>query len=157
MLLNNRAREFLEKHKTGLEKSYGVKDASKYFALTDPKEISLRAALLDEVDFLNMITCIDVDQLSGQVISVGNPGIFTGIECAAEFAVFNHGQCMCHKRHLKAVFRDVFLNHIAHQRPAGDQFQTGKVGKKVTHRQHSWQQSVDNKSGYSAVFRAGCK
>ncbi|HBZ7486917.1 TPA: phage major capsid protein, P2 family [Klebsiella pneumoniae] len=78
MLLNNRAREFLEKHKTGLEKSYGVKDASKYFALTDPKEISLRAALLDEVDFLNMITCIDVDQLSGQVISVGNPGIFTG-------------------------------------------------------------------------------
>lgn len=78
MLLNNRAREFLEKHKAGLEKSYGVKDASKYFALTDPKEIALRSALMDSVDFLNMITCADVDQLSGQVISVGNPGIFTG-------------------------------------------------------------------------------
>lgn len=78
MQLNQRARQFLKQYAAGLAKAYGVEDTSRYFALTDPKETSLRAALMEEVSFLNMITVVDVDQLQGQVVSVGNPGLFTG-------------------------------------------------------------------------------
>ncbi|MEQ1967593.1 phage major capsid protein, P2 family [Xenorhabdus nematophila] len=78
MQLNNRARAFLQQYATGLAEAYGVADTSRYFALTDPKETALRSALLESVEFLSMITCADVDHLSGQVVSVGNPGLFTG-------------------------------------------------------------------------------
>lgn len=78
MFLNQRAREFLANYSAGLASEYGVNDPSRYFALTDPKETAMRSALLERADFLSMITCADVDQLQGQVVSVGNPGIFTG-------------------------------------------------------------------------------
>ncbi|ETS32979.1 phage major capsid protein, P2 family [Photorhabdus temperata] len=78
MQLNHRARTFLQKYTAGLAQAYGVEDTSRYFALTDPKETVLRSALLESVEFLSMITCADVDHLSGQVVSVGNPGLFTG-------------------------------------------------------------------------------
>ncbi|CBJ80140.1 phage major capsid protein, P2 family [Xenorhabdus bovienii] len=78
MQLNQRAHAFLQNYSVGLAKAYGVTDTSRYFALSDPKETALRAALLESVEFLNMITCADVDHLSGQVVSVGNPGLFTG-------------------------------------------------------------------------------
>ncbi|MBQ4797158.1 major capsid protein, partial [Pectobacterium versatile] len=57
---------------------YGVADTARYFALTDPKETQLRAALLERVDFLSMINVLDVDQLSGQVVSVGSSALHTG-------------------------------------------------------------------------------
>lgn len=85
MSLNHNAKKYLAAHKTGLERSYGVADASKYFSLTEPKEIALRAALMESVDFLKKIYCADVDQLSGQVISVGNPGLFTGRKKGGRF------------------------------------------------------------------------
>ncbi|MDE9556219.1 phage major capsid protein, P2 family [Xenorhabdus bovienii] len=78
MQLNQRARAFLQQYSAGLAKSYGVEDTARYFALSDPKETALRSALLESVEFLSMITCADVDHLSGQVVSVGNPGLFTG-------------------------------------------------------------------------------
>jgi P2 family phage major capsid protein len=85
MQLNQRARGFLQNYSAGLAEAYGVTDTSRYFALTDPKETSLRDALLESVEFLNMITCADVDQLSGQVVSVGNPGLFTGRKKGGRF------------------------------------------------------------------------
>ncbi|HID9280748.1 TPA: phage major capsid protein, P2 family [Serratia marcescens] len=78
MFLNQRARELLRAYSMGLAAEYGQDSAERYFSLTDPKETQLRAALLESVDFLSMITVADVDQLSGQVVNVGNPGIFTG-------------------------------------------------------------------------------
>ncbi|MCA6222736.1 phage major capsid protein, P2 family [Photorhabdus antumapuensis] len=78
MQLNHRARAFLQKYAVGLAQTYGIEDISRYFALADPKETALRSALLESVEFLSMITCADVDHLSGQVVSVGNPGLFTG-------------------------------------------------------------------------------
>ncbi|HHU0725821.1 MULTISPECIES: phage major capsid protein, P2 family [Serratia] len=78
MFLNQRAREFLQKYSAGLAEAYGQENVERYFSLTDPKETQLRAALLESVDFLSMITVADVDQLTGQVVNVGNPGIFTG-------------------------------------------------------------------------------
>ncbi|ATM78695.1 phage major capsid protein, P2 family [Serratia fonticola] len=78
MFLNQRARELLRKYSAGLAEAYGQENTERYFSLTDPKETALRSALLESVDFLSMITCADVDQLTGQVVNVGNPGIFTG-------------------------------------------------------------------------------
>ncbi|WP_260953672.1 phage major capsid protein, P2 family [Serratia marcescens] len=78
MFLNQRARELLRAYSIGLAAEYGQDSVERYFSLTDPKETQLRAALLESVDFLSMITVADVDQLSGQVVNVGNPGIFTG-------------------------------------------------------------------------------
>lgn len=78
MLLNQRAREFLHNYSIALATESGVDDVSRYFAITDPKETQLRDALLESVDFLRMINVQYVDQLQGQVVSTGNPGIFTG-------------------------------------------------------------------------------
>ncbi|MDH2396979.1 phage major capsid protein, P2 family [Providencia rettgeri] len=85
MFLNNTARTYLKSHKAGLERSYNIDDASKYFAITEPKEIALRKAIMESVEFLNLIYCADVDQLAGQVISVGNPGLFTGRKKGGRF------------------------------------------------------------------------
>ncbi|WP_350313290.1 phage major capsid protein, P2 family [Dickeya fangzhongdai] len=78
MFLNQRAREYLSAYSAGLAQEYGVADTARYFALTDPKETQLRAALLERVDFLSMINVLDVDQLSGQVVSVGSSALHTG-------------------------------------------------------------------------------
>lgn len=78
MNINPRARELLHQYTVGLAAEYDVDDASRYFSLTDPKETALRDALLESVEFLSMITTADVDQLWGQVVSVGNPSLFTG-------------------------------------------------------------------------------
>ncbi|BBU94776.1 phage major capsid protein, P2 family [Providencia rettgeri] len=77
-MLNQKAVKCLDSYEDGLKKSYGIDKTSRYFSLSDPKETSLRSALLEQVEFLSMITCADVDQLQGQVVAVGNPGIFTG-------------------------------------------------------------------------------
>ncbi|MCW2257862.1 P2 family phage major capsid protein [Providencia alcalifaciens] len=78
MLLNLKAREFLRNYAIALASEAGTDNVSRYFAITEPKEIQLRDALLEEVDFLGMINLQYVDQLQGQVVSTGNPGIFTG-------------------------------------------------------------------------------
>jgi P2 family phage major capsid protein len=78
MFLNERARDLLNAYSVGLRVEYEQDSVERYFSLTEPKETALRSALLESVDFLSMITCLDVDQLTGQVVNVGNPGIFTG-------------------------------------------------------------------------------
>ncbi len=65
MHLNNRARDLLDKYSSGMAQQFGARDTSRYFSLNDPQENALRLALLESVEFLNMITCLDVDQLSG--------------------------------------------------------------------------------------------
>ena len=78
MQLNNRAREFISAYAAGLAEHYGIDNPGRYFALNDPQETTLRAALLEAVEFLGMIYCADVDQLSGQVVSVGASALHTG-------------------------------------------------------------------------------
>ena len=63
MHLNNRARDLLDKYSAGMAQQFGARDTSRYFSLNDPQENALRLALLESVEFLNMITCLDVDQL----------------------------------------------------------------------------------------------
>jgi P2 family phage major capsid protein len=78
MLLNNKARGYLDNYLKGLAQANDVNSTKNYFSLSDPKETKLRDAMLESNDFLNLITVEDVDQIAGQVVNVGNPGLFTG-------------------------------------------------------------------------------
>ncbi|MCK8127249.1 phage major capsid protein, P2 family [Pseudoalteromonas sp. 2CM39R] len=85
MHLNQTAAGFLQKYSVNLAKSFGVEDASHKFAISDPMETKLRAALLESVEFLRMITTMQVDQIKGQVVKVGNYGIATGRKAGGRF------------------------------------------------------------------------
>lgn len=85
MQLNQRAMDFIDSYMTGLAGHYNVVNPSRAFKLTDPQETSLRAALLESVEFLDMITVADVDQLSGQVVSVGASELHTGRKADGRF------------------------------------------------------------------------
>lgn len=85
MLLNNRARDLLDKYSAGMAEQMGARDPSRFFSLNDPQENALRLAMLESVEFLDMITCLDVDQLSGQVISVGASQLHTGRNADGRF------------------------------------------------------------------------
>lgn len=78
MQLTQKAQELLHNYAAGLAKANGAHDASRYFALSAPVETRLRNSLLQESEFLRLINVMDVDQISGQVISAGRPGIYTG-------------------------------------------------------------------------------
>ncbi len=80
MILNAKARGFLKQFGAGLAEANGLEsgEESKYFSVSDPKETQLQEALLQSSEFLEMITVMDVDQLSGQVIRVGEDGLHTG-------------------------------------------------------------------------------
>ena len=58
--------------------TWRVDDVQHQFSVTGPMETKLKAALLDSVEFLSLITTMDVDQIKGQVVKVGNYGIATG-------------------------------------------------------------------------------
>ncbi|HDR2889414.1 TPA: phage major capsid protein, P2 family [Enterobacter asburiae] len=85
MQLNQRAVEFIDKYAAGLAEHYGVPNPARAFKLTDPQETTLRSALLESVEFLDMITVADVDQLSGQVVSVGASALHTGRNADGRF------------------------------------------------------------------------
>ncbi len=55
-----------------------------------------------------------------------------GIHLPVEFAVFNRGQRVRDHGNLQTVLRHIFSAHVAHQRPAVDEFQAGEVGKEMT-------------------------
>lgn len=70
-----------------LAKAYGIPEAalSKQFAVTGPIETNLRQALLDSIEFLNLITVLDVDQIKGQVVQVGVGALYTGRKKGGRF------------------------------------------------------------------------
>ncbi|ENR8889572.1 TPA: phage major capsid protein, P2 family [Citrobacter koseri] len=76
--LSAQAEGMLQSFTAALAKSYGVRDTSKMFAITPPKETLLRQALLESSEFLRLVNVKDVKQTTGQVISTGKPGIYTG-------------------------------------------------------------------------------
>ncbi|EOU9990900.1 P2 family phage major capsid protein, partial [Yersinia enterocolitica] len=55
------------------------------FSISAPQETALRLALMEQNWFLPLITTRDVDQIRGQVIDVGNPGLFTGRRVEGRF------------------------------------------------------------------------
>lgn len=86
MSLNQRAQTLLHAYTEGLAKTFNATSPGRYFSLTDPQETSLRQALLESLEFLGWITCEDVDQLSGQVVKVGQSGLHTGRKAGGRFS-----------------------------------------------------------------------
>lgn len=87
MILTQAAENQLNKYFQALATGYGI-DVSRIknkFSVTGPQETRLRAALLEAVDFLRMITLSDVDQIKGQVVDVGIGGIHSGRKANGRF------------------------------------------------------------------------
>lgn len=78
MNLTPQASKSLAAYSANMAKTYGVDDVSKTFSISAPVETKLRAKMLESVEFLSLITTLPVDQIKGQVVSVGNTGIATG-------------------------------------------------------------------------------
>lgn len=78
MQLTPKAEEFLRKYAAGLAKANNVPDTTRFFSLAEPREIKLRKALIESSEFLGLINVMDVQQVKGQVVNTGNPGLFTG-------------------------------------------------------------------------------
>ncbi len=85
MQLNTQASTFLQEFALQLSKAYGVETVNKQFNITGPQETKLKAALLESVEFLSLITTMEVDQIKGQVVKVGNYSIATGRKGGARF------------------------------------------------------------------------
>ncbi|STR38949.1 phage major capsid protein, P2 family [Klebsiella michiganensis] len=58
--------------------TYGVESTKEFFAITSPIDTQLRDALMHSVQFLGQINMQHVDQIAGQVVVTGTPGIYTG-------------------------------------------------------------------------------
>lgn len=86
MRLTSKAEAMLRKYAAGLAKANGTQDTSRFFSLTPPKETILRNALLQESEFLRLVNVMDVDQVNGQVVSTGKPGIYTGRKKEGRFS-----------------------------------------------------------------------
>ncbi|MGK0603024.1 phage major capsid protein, P2 family [Yokenella regensburgei] len=83
--LSPQAEGLLYQFTAALAESYGVRDTSKFFAITPPMETMLRQALLEASDFLQLVNVKDVQQTTGQVVSTGKPGIYTGRKKGGRF------------------------------------------------------------------------
>ncbi|EIU8982116.1 phage major capsid protein, P2 family [Salmonella enterica] len=87
MQLTPKAEAMLRKFTAGLARANGQVDTSRFFSLTDPKETQLRNALLQNSEFLSLLpNVLDVDQVTGQVVSTGKPGIYTGRKKEGRFS-----------------------------------------------------------------------
>lgn len=85
MNLTALARKCAEAYATKMAKTYGVDSVASQFAISSPMETKLRAAMLESVEFLGMITTMDVDQIKGQVVDVGGHLIATGRNANGRF------------------------------------------------------------------------
>jgi len=72
------AKAHVKEYCADIAKNYQVDDVHHQFSVTAPMEIKLRAAMLEAVDFLKLITTMPVDQIQGQVVKVGSTLIATG-------------------------------------------------------------------------------
>lgn len=85
--LTPQAMEAVKKYRVALAKAYNIPtdELGAQFSVTGPVETQLRQALLNSVEFLKLITCLDVDQIKGQVVQVGVGGLYTGRVAGGRF------------------------------------------------------------------------
>ncbi|OCG19635.1 phage major capsid protein, P2 family [Gilliamella sp. WF3-4] len=84
-MLNKKAENLIQKYCTALAQQAGVSDVTRQFSLSDPMDTRLREAILHSTEFLQMITCFDVDQLAGQVVVTGTSQLLTGRTAGGRF------------------------------------------------------------------------
>ncbi|WP_429134261.1 phage major capsid protein, P2 family [Aeromonas hydrophila] len=78
--LTQQGADRLHQFSTALAETYGipVNALARQFSISGPVETGLRAAVLESVEFLSLITCMDVDQIKGQVVQTGIGQLYTG-------------------------------------------------------------------------------
>lgn len=86
MNLTALARACLAAYTANMATAYSQTSVSEQFSVTGPMETKLRAAILESVDFLGLITTATVDQIKGQVVSAGTNDIKTGRKSGGRFA-----------------------------------------------------------------------
>lgn len=81
------AEKSLNKFCSELAKAYQVEQPAlaRMFSVVGPMETTLRKAILASVEFLGLITCLDVDQTTGQVVQVGVGQLYTGRKKGGRF------------------------------------------------------------------------
>lgn len=84
-MLNQRAEKLLLQYCMQLATAAGVANPARMYSLTDPMETRLRDAILHSDAFLQMVTCLDVDQLKGQVVITGTSQLLTGRKQGGRF------------------------------------------------------------------------
>lgn len=75
---NSQAEKLLRRYTQKLATQAGVDNTKEQFSLTEPMEMQLADAILHKSSFLEMIHAIDVDQVQGQVVTVGDNLLATG-------------------------------------------------------------------------------
>lgn len=92
MQLTAAAKKCASAYAAAMAKAYGLDEVGQLkeqFAVTSPMETRLRAAMLESVEFLSMITALDVQQIKGQVVDVGGNEIATGRVAGSRFSAEN--------------------------------------------------------------------
>ncbi|ENE8564370.1 phage major capsid protein, P2 family [Salmonella enterica] len=85
-MLSTKAMKYLHNYALAIAKANGTFTAENFFTIAPPRETMLRDAIMQNAaPFLALINVMLVDQLVGQVISTGNPGLFTGRKTDGRF------------------------------------------------------------------------
>ncbi|WP_079916431.1 phage major capsid protein, P2 family [Salmonella enterica] len=85
-MLSTKAMKYLHNYALAIAKANGTFTAENFFTITPPRETMLRDAIMQNAaPFLALINVMLVEQLVGQVISTGNPGLFTGRKADGRF------------------------------------------------------------------------
>ncbi|EAX3055951.1 P2 family phage major capsid protein, partial [Salmonella enterica] len=85
-MLSTKAMKYLHKYALAIAKANGTFTAENFFTIAPPRETMLRDAIMQNAaPFLALINVMLVEQLVGQVISTGNPGLFTGRKTDGRF------------------------------------------------------------------------
>lgn len=77
-MLNTQTRILLTKYAQMLAKGSNASNGREMFSLLPPHEQILRGQIMHSDEFLQLITMLVVQQVKGQVVSTGNPQLFTG-------------------------------------------------------------------------------
>ncbi|MEM5487065.1 phage major capsid protein, P2 family [Enterobacter cloacae] len=86
MMLSHKAQAMLHKFSAQLAKSHGAPSTRQFFSITPPMDTKLRDAIMHSEAFLPMINAMTVDNITGQVVATGNPGLFTGRKKSGRFS-----------------------------------------------------------------------
>lgn len=68
----------LQAYSAMMAETYGVDAVNQFFSISAPMDTLLRDAIMASDEFLSLLNMQHVDQLTGQVVVTGVPGLYTG-------------------------------------------------------------------------------
>lgn len=86
MLLTPETQALLQSFTAAMAETYGVKNSRQMFSITPPMDTNLRKAVVESSEFLPLLNMLTVNNITGQVVATGNPGLFTGRKAEGRFS-----------------------------------------------------------------------